>query len=142
MELAIAMILQESSPHQHIRDMRVRCNMRRVSLARSDSAEMAHAATQRAGRNSGGRAVTDGVEDVLGIGRSRGDVVNDVGVVVVEDVFGAAGSNEVGVAGTAGCDYLEAEERGELDGVEADTCCSLFVSRLFEATGTVAFWGL
>lgn len=116
------MVFQESRPHQHIRDMRVRRDMLRVSLARSNGAEMADSAAQRSGRNRGGIGAADGVEDVLEVRGNPGDAVNYVCVVVVEDTFGAVGSDEVGVARTAGCDYFEAEEGGQLDGVETDAC--------------------
>ena len=123
MEIAIAMLAQESSPHQYIRDLDVFCHFLCVRLAWAHSAELALPAHGAAGCGRGVEGA-DGVEDVREVWCGGFDLARDILVTVVEDVVCSAALDQIVVLGAAGRQDLQPLEFGELDGVLSDACWS------------------
>lgn len=123
-EVAIAMVFQERSPNQDIRDFHVLGHFIGVRLSWAHSAELAFATY---GTASCGRGIegTNRVEDMGEVRCSGSDLACDVLVTVIEDLVCSMALDEIVVLRTASREDFQPLKFRELDGVLSDTCCSM-----------------
>ena len=72
-------------------------------------------------RKIGRCGVSNSIKDILKNERDLGDLYNHIRVIVVKDMFCAAGSDKIFIVRTTSRDYIEAIDHGELNGVH--DCC-------------------
>lgn len=117
MECAIAVFLQESSPSENIADVRIGSDLFCICLSWPHGTYIAFTVAEGPRRKSGRCGVSNGIKDVLKIGRGLSDLPNHLRVIVVKDMFGAAGSDKICIVRMTSRDYIKAIDHGELNGV-------------------------
>jgi hypothetical protein len=64
-----------------------------------------------------------GIKDMTEIWSHLADFFSNLLVVVVKDMLGTVGADQVSMHRAAGRHHFRAIERGELNGVNSNTCC-------------------
>jgi len=99
------MILQESRPNQHIGNFSAIGYILCIRFPRPHGAKIAISSECiRSGRRR--IRLPDRIENVLHTRSDLFDLLNDLWILVIKDMFGAVGADQIGVLGTACCYYV------------------------------------